>query len=67
MYTPDPQRVMQIQKQFIIFVGSAVCTIADAEARGLVEVHVDENTGEVAYSELPVTARTESVFPPSHS
>lgn len=67
MRTPDPQRVMQIQKQFIIFVGSEVCTIADAEARGLVAVQVDEETGEVAYSELPLTERTEQIFPRNHT
>lgn len=50
----ESHEITALQKQFIIFVGEAVCSIGEAEQRGLVEVHVRES-GDVDYKEVPQT------------
>ena len=66
MQKSELERIVQIQKQFIIFVGDRVCTIAQAEASGLVEVRVDENSGNVAYRELAAASKHRGFFETTH-
>lgn len=66
MQTSELERIVQIQKQFIIFVGGAVCTIAQAEALGLVAVHIDQSSGNVRYTELSTAAEYRGLFEPTH-
>ncbi|HKY01494.1 MAG TPA: hypothetical protein VJM53_02960 [Burkholderiales bacterium] len=52
MQTLEADHVIQLQKQFRIFVGKTLYTVAEAEALGLIEVQVHENGG-LSYSERP--------------
>lgn len=50
MHNPEMDRILSLQKQFQIFVGKKVYTVAEAEALGLIRVHVHEHGG-LSYSE----------------
>lgn len=66
MRKTELERIIGLQKQFIIFVADEVCTIAQAEARGLIDVQIDERTGEVAYQERPRDSEYRGLFEPTH-
>ena len=66
MQNSELERIVHIQKQFIIFVGDRVCTIAQAEAYGLVEVRVDQTSGNVAYRELTAAGEHRGFFEATH-
>jgi len=48
----ESHEITELQKQYIIFVGEEVCSIGEAEQRGLVEVQI-QDSGDVAYKEVP--------------
>ena len=55
MHTLEADHIIQLQKQFMIFVGKKIYTVAEAEALGLIAVQIGED-GELSYTELPAAA-----------